>query len=105
VATMMDDPNSILALYRNLLALRRSQAALSTGHIGPVRAEGDVLVFTRTRENDRLLVALNLGHRPQCVKLEPSTSYRLLLSTAGTALALHGGILRLEGDEGVILSC
>ena len=68
-----DDPDSILALYRRLITLRRGEPALEVGRFESHPAAHDVLAyFRRAREGDAsFLVALNLGSRPQAL---PATS-------------------------------
>ena len=102
VAAQRDDPGSMLALHRRLLALRHKSPALSAGAYEPVQADGDVLAYLRTGDDGRWLVALNLG--PGAGRLD---------------LAVHGGVelattpdrdgervegrLDLAGDEGLVV--
>lgn len=65
VAAMLDDPFSILALYRRLIALRRAHPALQTGSYRPVMAQGDVLAYQRELGGESLFVVLNLGGETQ----------------------------------------
>lgn len=96
VATQAGDPQSMLGLYRRLLALRRATPALATGTIGDVRAVGDVLTYLRSEDGSRYRIALNLGSAPTPIDLEAGT---VLLSTSGDPADRH--ILR--PDEGLIL--
>ena len=102
VAAQRDDPASSLHLYRALLALRRSEAALSIGAWSPLTADGDLLAYERSHAGRRLVVALNLGHGPLAADL-PAAG-RILLSTHldrdGEAVA---GRVELRPDEGVIV--
>ncbi|MGN7159662.1 alpha-amylase family glycosyl hydrolase [Sphingomonas sp. SAFR-052] len=95
VAAQADDPHSMLTLYRRLLALRRATPALATGAISDVRAEGDVLTYVRSHGTDRYRIALNLGHAPAAITLEPGT---VVLSTHDAATATT-----LRPDEALIL--
>jgi alpha-glucosidase len=95
VAAEAADPDSMLTLYRDLLRLRRAYPALSIGDVRLLRAEGDVLAYERIYEGERIVVALNLGERPQPVSCPPGTT---LLTTGGT---YDAGIL--APDQGVIL--
>jgi alpha-glucosidase len=95
VAVQWDDPESILALHRDLLRLRRAHPALAIGELRLLEAEGDVLAYERTHQRERLVVALNLGSRPQRVDCPHG---RLLLSTVR---GYEGGML--APDQGVIL--
>jgi alpha-glucosidase len=61
VERMQRDPHSILALYRTLLALRRSERALHGGSIESVAAIGDCLVFDRVGGDSRLRIQINFG--------------------------------------------
>jgi len=61
VAAEERDPASMLTLYRMLLALRRSHAALSIGDFALVDAAPDVLAYERRHGAERLRVALNLS--------------------------------------------
>jgi alpha-glucosidase len=99
-------PQSLLALNRRLLALRRAHRALSVGEIALLDAEGNVLAYERHFGDDRLLVALNLGDKPEALTLPlPWQDARVLLSTLGGEdhLAVLERIA-LRPAEGVILA-
>ena len=103
VAAQARDAHSMLSLYRGLLALRRSELALSVGDYAPVTADGDVLAFERRLGGRRLLVALNLGPRPQPLR-GGSGEGQILLSTAldrtGDRISRE---MTLRPDEGVVV--
>jgi alpha-glucosidase len=63
VLVQRSDHTSMYRLYRGLIDLRRERPALSLGSYGSVRADGNLLVFTREHGREQLLVALNLGTR------------------------------------------
>lgn len=101
-------PDSILGLYRRLLALRRVSAALTEGDITLVQAQGTVLAYERRHGDARLLVLLNLGHEPQTCAVPAG---RMLLSTHArepvSMRALEHGPQEgfvLAPDEGVIIA-
>jgi alpha-glucosidase len=101
VAKLNTEPRSILSLYRDLIALRRSHAALTLGRIEAVSATGDVLGFVRVLGSERLLVLLNMGAQPHTV---PVAAARILLSThLDRAQDEIAGILTLRPDEGMVL--
>jgi alpha-glucosidase len=58
------DPASLFNLYRRLIALRRTRPSLSIGSYRPLMAGGDLLLYERAAEGDRVLVALNMGNAP-----------------------------------------
>jgi glycosidase len=101
---MMEDPRSILTLYRRLLALRRDCPALSIGDFVLLNVEDEILVYERRHDSERLLVALNLGGRPHRLQLPDwARGSRLLLSTHEDAALAEDGALLLRSNEGVVL--
>jgi glycosidase len=104
VAQMTQEPRSMLALYRRLLAARRAHPALTIGDFALLDSEGDVLAYERRHGAERLIVALNLGTHSQRLELpDRASDCRVLLSTvADTALAGNGAVL-LRANEGLIL--
>jgi alpha-glucosidase len=104
VTRMAEDPQSILALYRRLLALRRDRRALSIGGFVLLNVEDDILVYERRHAAERLMVALNLGERPHRLQLpEWARDSRLLLSTVEDAALVEDGVLLLGSNEAVVL--
>jgi alpha-glucosidase len=98
------DPRSMLALYHQLITLRRGEPALEIGRFEPVESHGDVLAYVRrAREAEGVfLVALNLGAQPQGLKL--AHDGRIALSThLDRAGELATKTLELRGDEGVVV--
>ena len=69
VARMAEEPHSILALYRRLLAARRAIWRLSIGDFTLLDMEGDVLAYERRHGAERLILALNLGGESQRLAL------------------------------------
>ncbi|MFC3799652.1 alpha-glucosidase [Cohnella sp. GCM10012308] len=68
----LEDPDSVLAYYRRLLALRKAHPVIVYGEFEPV-AEADESVFAYTRRlgDDRLLVVLNFFGKPATLDLPP----------------------------------
>ena len=59
VATLRDDPGSMLHLYRRLLAARRESPALQLGTVRTLDAPAGVFAYERTLGNDCRRVAVN----------------------------------------------
>ena len=97
VANELADSDSMLALHRALLALRRSSPALAIGAIRLIEAEGSVLAYEREQDGERFVVALNLGTEPARLSL----TGRPILSTLGDLPSDTPSHLR--PDEGLIL--
>ena len=100
VETHKQNPRSMLALYRRLLALRRAEPALALGSYAPVQAAGNLLAYTREKDGRRYLVALNLGSRPQTLGAAGQVILSTFLDRGDEAV---GETLYLRGDEGLIL--
>lgn len=102
VAAQRSDPQSLLALYRRLLALRRAEPALAVGSYGAIDVIGDVLSYERHVPGRRLRICLNTSQRAAPPLMVPLHA-QLLLSTR-PATALRDGGLTLAPNEGVILA-
>ena len=55
------DPESMLALTRKLIAFRNENEAMLIGDLQIIEARSDLLVFERRSENQRLICAFNMG--------------------------------------------
>jgi alpha-glucosidase len=91
----------MLSLYRTLIGLRNSNAALHSGRIERVASNGQVLRYERVDEEQRFAVLLNLSESHEDA---PIASGRILVSTymdrTGEAVASS---LSLRGFEGVLV--
>jgi alpha-glucosidase len=105
VTALSTDDTSIYQLHRQLIALRRRHPALQVGSYHPLTAGGDLLTFMRKTENERLLLALNMGAHAAAVKLpDENTRGRLLLSTfCDRADERVEGNVELRANEGIIV--
>jgi alpha-glucosidase len=70
--------DSILNLYRALIGLRNDHAALNSGRIAGVTADGSVLRYERLDESQHFLVMLNFAGTPASAAMP---SHRAVLST------------------------
>ena len=103
VAAQAADPQSILALHRALLALRRAHPALAKGAMRMIAATGDVLAYERYDADSRIIAALNLGPRAQSLDL-PAGRWQPLLSTLPACdHGVRQDALPLAANEGLIL--
>jgi alpha-glucosidase len=92
-----DDPASVYALYRRVLAARKASPALQLGRLELLESPGDVLAFRRVHGGNERIVAVNFG--PDVAIDLPG---RIVVSSTGTGSgeAFAG---RLGADEAVIL--
>lgn len=73
VADQTEDPDSLLSHYRDMIHLRNANPALLNGDLIPVdSSESSILAFLRHRDDQTLLVIINLGD-------EAITNYTLTL--------------------------
>jgi len=97
------DPKSFFALYRWLIALRSSHPALTIGAYRAIEASGDLLLYSREAEEERIVAALNLGPAP-CTLRAPRLAGRVICSTGGTREGeAIGETIALGGDEGLLI--
>jgi neopullulanase len=64
----------VFAAYRDLLRLRKATPSLRGGTLTDLVATETVYAYTRQRENERVVVAFNLGKAPAEVMLPPDIS-------------------------------
>ena len=90
------DDASMLALYRRLLALRRSSDVLRVGSQASVDVGGDVVAWARRAGDDELIIAINFGEAAAAVDLPG----HVVEGSARRDVAFDG---RLAPDEAVIV--
>ena len=108
VAAQAARPDSMLALYRELLGLRRAEPALRTGAQRWLEAGPDVLAYER---GERFVVALNFASTPRPARLGadgPGGQRATIEIATHPSRREPGGevdLARLElaGDEGLVL--
>ncbi len=102
VATQCGAAESMLDLYRALLAIRRASPALLVGNFALVDSDDETLAYERRHGDERLLIALNLGDRARRVFMPEGTSaVRVLASTLPEPAS--AGADRLRPNEGLIV--
>ncbi|VTU37365.1 Oligo-1,6-glucosidase [Variovorax sp. PBL-H6] len=106
VAAQREDAGSLLTLYRELIRLRRSDAALREGAFEHPFAAGTVLGYTRRHRNRCLLVLLNLGGTRQMVRRPDGCRANVLLATtqAPQHAAALDGTVPCEAHQGLIIT-
>jgi alpha-glucosidase len=101
VARQLNDPHSMLSLYRRLIELRKSTPALIEGGYRELdNAPEDCLVFHRDTAKQHIVVALNFTAEPRQIDLRGGT---ILLSTISRSADSTKSPLMLAPNEGVIV--
>jgi alpha-glucosidase len=81
VAIESHEPDSILTLYRRLIALRAEKPALHSGPYGEVLCDDYVLCYSRQSGAESFFIALNFTEEPRTFE-QPGLRGRITLSTA-----------------------
>jgi alpha-glucosidase len=100
VAAQSADRKSMLALYRALISLRRSEPVLSIGSYQTVAVTDRVLIYERQHQARVLRIALNMSNENAEVELHG----RILISTMREREGEQvRGRMKLGADEGLII--
>jgi alpha-glucosidase len=95
---------SMLSLYRELIALRRREPALSIGVHVKAEAVGSVLTYRRFHAGRWITVALNFADEPQTFS-KPADQDTVLISTHLDRVERERGDgVRLRANEGIVLA-
>jgi alpha-glucosidase len=99
------DGTSFLSLYRQLIALRRSELALQLGSYRTIYAREDAWLFLREVDDERILVALNMGGEPTAVAFTsgPILGRHLLSTHLDRDGEEASGSIDLRSHEGVVV--
>lgn len=105
VERQLDDPSSLLNLYRRLLAYRKASPALQLGSYRPVNSvPDDCYAFLREADGQRFVVALNFSTQSRRLSLPDLGRGEIAISTH---LDREGQVslaeLALRSGEGVIV--
>jgi alpha-glucosidase len=104
VEILREDSRSIYGLCRRLIETRGGSEALKRGSYHPIAAKGDMLIYVRVFDTERILIVLNLGATPVVSALNAPKGI-VLVSTSGK----HEGDfieldLQLDANEGLASS-
>ena len=102
IAAQQQDGRSMLSLHRQLIALRRAMPALCVGSYRHVYTDDDLLVYERSADAERVVVALNLSHSARTLAWSEPGS-RIILSTHLDRQDEVGDRLDLRADEGAVI--
>lgn len=103
VAQQRSDRDSILQLFRQLIALRRAHPCLQYGEQEAISSRHDVLAFKRVAGDSKLLIALNLSNESR--KWDCRGHRRILIATNPERRTekLEKPEVLLRGGEGLII--
>ena len=100
VAAETADPNSVLAFYKTMLALRNGRPSLLAGSYELPTANGSVMTFQRASGSQRTLVVINYGTSATSVDVASlstgATLTALYPAGGGTISASAGGVAHVS---------
>ena len=104
VEVQLGDPESLLTLYRRLLALRRGMPSLQRGDYTPVDAVPEELfIFRRSDGDEEVCVVLNMSDQPVRFVNECLADAEPVLSTTLRRVEITGAAVSLAPQEGLIV--
>lgn len=83
------NPDSLLSLYRRMIAFRNRSKALRLGDYRPIEVEDKVWVFRRSSPGEEVVVAVNMSGEPVAVELPDEFAGRAKV-TVSTLAELEG---------------
>ncbi|WP_026464970.1 alpha-amylase family glycosyl hydrolase [Adhaeribacter aquaticus] len=105
VKSQLQNPFSILNLYKRLIKLRQQELALKAGNYTPIFSDKQIISYTRAAAGTSFLIVLNLSHRPAYFKPQHFTFSGVV--EIATYPELENlpvkDYINLGGDEGVII--
>jgi alpha-glucosidase len=104
VAAESKDPNSILSVYRQVLAMRHKEPALVNGsYLALNEDDPNVLCYLRKYKDEAVLVVLNMSDKPQKVRIDLASAgfsapklSPMLSTPQSPAAAVAGGAVAIE---------
>ncbi len=103
ISAQLADDLSMLALTKRCLALRRREPALRIGMWDGVSSDDGVLIYRRSFEQSKLLIALNFTSQRKTVRCPANNAARLISTHGPCVSATIDRNLELLPDEGLIL--
>ncbi|MFT2008247.1 alpha-amylase family glycosyl hydrolase [Pontibacter sp. 13R65] len=105
VEAQLQNPDSMLSLYKKLIALRRQEPALYKGLYRPVFSDNQLIAYLRKTEEKNFLVVLNLTDKtcyfkPDRFKFKGKVMLSLLPDHETETVENE---IKLKGNEGLII--
>ena len=91
-SALAGDPGALPAHYRRAIAFRHAHAALQSGTMDDMRAEGEVIRFIRTGGGERIFVAVNLSDRAARIDGPGDGWHQIGAELGGTGPARDGTV-------------
>jgi glycosidase len=101
-----EQDQELFSFYRQLIAFRKSHAALRSGRRGLKFANASILAYTRGEAGEELLFVFNLAQEPGEVELRGNWEKVIFSTGSDVQLTQLNGqiVLKLAESSGVVLS-
>ncbi|WP_174803182.1 alpha-glucosidase [Martelella limonii] len=94
-------PDTVFSHYRATLAFRKEHAALFDGEIQFMDSEDhDILIFTRSKDNETLLFVFNFAETPRTAAMQMAVDHVETLDLPGMTGVLNGATVELGAYDG-----
>ena len=104
VKAQQGDPDSILAFYQKLVALRKEKKIIAQGEIAfPEKDTPDVLAYSRILGEEKLLVFCNLQKEERRIEIPQEENYQVLLENYPGQPVKEGKEIVLRPYELIVL--
>ncbi len=105
VAAQDQDPNSILNYFRSMVKLRKENPVLVYGTYKLLQAEHpDVYAYTRTLNNEKMLVILNFKEHTSSIELDEVKDIDKTIINNYDSISVENKMITLKPYQAVILS-
>ncbi len=101
VATQQMQPDSMWALYHQLIQIRRNHAALTLGTYQSLASPEDTFVYMREYNQEKFLVLLNFSDEARTITLPHGGT--ILISTSLNRTGEVDDEIMLHGNEGILI--
>ncbi len=95
------DPDSMLHLYRRLVASRKASLALQLGDWEELPSQPELLAYRRRHEADERIVCINFAAQPQRLQLNGAWRVEVVSEGAGEGADFDG---RVDAEHALILA-
>ncbi|NCU29458.1 alpha-amylase [Candidatus Saccharibacteria bacterium] len=103
VNAQINDPDSFLSLYKNLLVLRRKHSALRTGEFVLDDTLDGVLVYSRMDGEEEFITAVNMSPEPIVYTCDIPVDMLISSHPCDRPYVFDGSSVQLQPNEAVIL--
>jgi alpha-glucosidase len=101
----LENPASILSLYKRLISLRKQMPALHSGDWIPyIKGKNDIISWFRTSGSQKIIAAVNFSRAVKTIDIPEGEKYKIILTTDVTGGSFEAdGRVSIPGYGGVLM--